>query len=82
MYTKKEIIAFIDYLRNTNKTNTLITPEHERTVSYRRNLKIICECESSIEAYKKIGSQKNVTIDDDTDYVPFEDIYFREDCYD
>ncbi len=82
MHTKKEIINFLDYLRNANETDSLVTSEPEKSVSYRRNLKIICESNSSEEAYKTIGSQKNVTIDDDTDYIPFEDIYFREDCYD
>ncbi len=82
MHAKKEIINFLDYLRNANETNSLVTPEHEKSVAYRRNLKIICESNSAEEAYKTIGSQKNVTIDDDTDYIPFENIYFREDCYD
>lgn len=82
MYSRKNITDFLDYLRRANETNSLVTPEHERTVSYRNNLKTICESKSSEEAYKTIGSRKSVTVDDVTEYVPFEDIYFREDCYD
>ena len=82
MYTKQETLELLDYLLTAHKDNRLVTPEQEKTVSYRTNLKTICEINDSEMVYKTIGSLKNLTVDDNTEYQPFEDIYFREDCYD
>ena len=82
MYTKQETLELLKHLMTAQKENNLVTPEQEQSVSYRINLKTICENKSAEEAYKIIGSLKSVTVDDDTEYQPFKDIYYREDCYD
>ena len=51
MNSRKDILDLLDYLRNANETNALITPEHKKTNSYRNNLKTICESKSSEEGY-------------------------------
>lgn len=85
MYSKKETLDFLAYLKNALSENSLATTEAEMYNYQRSELQIIKESDSSKTAYELLGKGHCTSISPDyetVDYVPFADIYYREDCYD
>ena len=85
MYSKKETLDFLAYLKNALSENSLATTEVEMFNYQRSELQIIKESDSSKTAYELLGKGHCTSISPDyetVDYVPFADIYYREDCYD
>ena len=85
MYTKKETLDFLAYLKKTLSENSLVTKEAEMYNYQRSELQIIKETDSIKTAYELLGKGHCTSISPDyetVDYVPFADIYYREDCYD
>ena len=85
MYSKKETLDFLAYLKNALSENSLATTEVEMFNYQRSELQIIKEADSIKTAYELLGKghcTSNSPNYDTLDYVPFADIYYREDCYD
>ena len=85
MYTREETIELLRYFKKASEENTLPTPDSERPNYYRSLLKIVDEAESAEMAYIELGRIHSSTVYEDFDieehYIPFENIYYREDCY-
>ena len=79
MYTRQETIDLLQHIIEAEKTNSLMTPDSERINSYRSILKKIINSEFAESAYRNIALFSNVYQDDI--YVSFEDIWYREDCF-
>lgn len=79
MYSKEETLKLLSYLIKAAKENTLATPEHERTNYYRICIKIIKDSGSAEIAYQRFAASENYV--DNEHYVPYENIWYREDCF-
>lgn len=80
--TKNETLEFLQYLKEANKNKRLATPEHLKTISYMRVLKMIQDSDDVETVYQTIATLKNSTEESKFYFKPFENIYYREDCYD
>ena len=80
--TKSETLEFLQYLKEANENNRLATPEHLKTISYMRVLKMIQDSDDIETVYQTNAIQKNSDEEFNFCFKPFENIYYREDCYD
>lgn len=86
MYTKKETLEFLTYLKDAAERNLLATKDSDRFNYQRSMLEEIIKADSAEKAYELLSKGKSGTYNSNRcssdDYLPFKNIYYREDCYD
>lgn len=85
MYTKEETLEFLAYLKDVAERNLLVTKDSDRFNYQRSMLEEIVNADSAEKAYEILGKEKsgtyNINRRGSDEYLPFKNIYYREDCY-